>query len=481
MIPFPPFEPDKSPFNGGAGDNLKNCLPVADGWGPMPSLSVISEALPGTFKNGAYVRTSSGDFVVIAGTSTGLYRLDTTDFSWVDISGPSAPYNVPLNDLWSFTLFGPNLIANSLGDVPQTYDIDAGGNFADLGGSPPVAKFSWAAGDFLVLAHLANEPSALQWSGLNNSAYWTIGQRGADKQLLPSGGEIMGGIPDQRGALVILRDAMQYMQFAPSSGYTFTFSPANEKRGTVAPYSIVQIGPGQFVYLSEDGFFSGVAGQPIGAERVDRWFFQNADPARLVDVIGVADPYQKIVWWQFATPAGSKLLLGYDWQLDRWCYSDQDVSQMVALTTPGITWDGLDALYATIDDVDEPFDSRLFTGGRPTFAAFTTDQKLAYFTGPNKAATLETADIELVPGSRAFVNGGRVQTDCTGFTMEIGAADFHGDSFTYKSAVSPSTRSGHLPFRASGRLHKFRMNIPAGEEWSHVTGIAPFFTPEGKQ
>jgi hypothetical protein len=298
---------------------------------------------------------------------------------------------------------------------------------------------------------------------------------------LPAGGEIMGGIPDQRGALIIQRNAMQYMQFAPGSGYTFTIAPANEKRGTVAPHSIAQIGPGQFLYLSEDGFFSGVAGQPIGAERVDRWFFENVDQAFLGDVKGVADPYQKIVWWQFVKPDSTKLLLGYDWQLDRWCYSDQDVSQMVALSTPATTWDGLDALYANIDAVDVPFDSRLFAGGRPTFAAFTTDNKLAYFTGANKAATLETADIELVPGYRAWVNGGRVQTDCTGFTVEIAKADFHGGTFTYKSAVSPSTRSGHLPFRASGRLHRFRMNVTAGEDWTHVSGINAMYVSEGMQ
>lgn len=481
MIPLPLFEPDKSPFNAAASDNLKNCLPVADGWGPMPSLTEISDSLGAECKGAVYVRTSSGTYTVVAGTETALYKLNTSDFSWTDISGASAPYSVPTGDLWQFTVFGTKLIANTLGDVPQVYDIEAGGTFADLGGSPPTAKFSWAAGDFLVFGYLTGEPNAVQWSGLNNSAYWTIGEQGSDKQILPSGGEIMGGIADQRGALIIQRNAMQYMQFAPGTGYTFTFSPANEKRGTIASNSVAQIGPGQFVYLSEDGFFSGVAGQPIGAERVDRWFFENVDQAYLADVKAVADPFQKIVWWQFPTVNATKLLLGYDWQLDRWCYSDQDVSQMVALSTPAITWDGLSALYTTIDEVAEAYDSRLFAGGRPTFAAFTTGNKLAYFTGSNKAATLETAAVELVPGMRSWVNGGRAQTDCTDFTAEIGAADYHGDTFTYKTAVSPSTRSKHIPFRASGRLHRVRFNIPAASDWTHMTSVTLFAAAEGEQ
>jgi hypothetical protein len=481
LIPFAPFEPDKSPFNGAASEATKNVLPIADGWGPMPSLQEISASLGAQCRGAVYVRTSSGTYAVIAGTATALKKLNTTDYTWDDISGASAPYSVPENDEWSFTVFGTTLIAHTLGDDIQAYDIESGGSFADLAGSPPRAKYSWVAGDFLVLGYLTDEPRAVQWSGLNDPEYWTISERGADKQTLPAFGEIMGGIGDERGSIITQRGGMRYMQFAPSSGYTFTFSVANEVRGTVAPRSIVQIGPGQFVYLSEDGFFMGKDGVPIGAERVDNWFFENIDKTYLQDVKGVADPYQKIVWWQFQTATGARLLIGYDWQLDRWCYSDQDVTFMVALTTPGITWDGLATLYATIDDVTAPFDSRLFTGGRPTFGAFTTGNKLAYFTGANKAATLETAEIEPAPGMRAFVNGGRAVTDASSFTVEVGTADFHGDSITYKAAVSPSTRSGHLPLRASGRLFKYRLNIPSGQDWSVASAITPEVVPEGKQ
>ena len=95
-IPFGPFEPDKSPFEASVSQNVVNALPVANGWGPMPGLSVISQPLPSPCRGAVYVRTSTGTYSIIAGTETGLYRLDTTDYSWIDISGPSAPYSVPL-------------------------------------------------------------------------------------------------------------------------------------------------------------------------------------------------------------------------------------------------------------------------------------------------------------------------------------------------------------------------------------------------
>lgn len=481
-IPFPPFEPDRSPFVTGVGENLRNCIPVVDGWGPFPELVSYSQALPGPCLGAIYVRTGTGAFKIIAGTETGLYQLDTTDFSWTDISGPSAPYAVPEGDRWSFTQFGNRLIATNIADPVQSFDVDIGIAFEDLGGSPPQAKYVWNAGDFLVLGHLATGTNRIQWSGINDASYWTVGERGSDFQDFPDGEEVTGGIPEPLGAIVIQRTAMQYMRFDPVSGYTFTFSPANPARGSNAPLSIVQIGSGDFFYLSESGFFRGVEAAAIGAQRIDDWFFANVNLDLIPSVRGVADPYQKIVWWQFETINAERVLLGYHWQLDRWCYADANVTEMVDLVTPGITWDGLFDIYPDgIDTIDVPFDSRLFAGGRPTFGAFTDDNELGFFSGQNRAATLQTALVELSPSMRTMINAARVETDCRDFTLRTGVVDFHGQVPTFGVAMSPSARSGLVPLRASGRLHAFRMEIEAGSTWTKVTNIRPEGITEGRQ
>jgi len=482
LIPFSPFEPDKSPFEISSSSNVVNALPVANGWGPMPGLTEISAALASECRGAVYVRNSAGVYKVIAGTETRLYELDTTNYTWTDISGAGAPFAVPLNDSWTFTRFGNQLVAHNIANPIQVYDIEAGGTFAALAGSPPNAKYSWVSGDFLVLGYLAGASGekTIRWSALNNITAWTIGKNGADVQELPEGDEVMGGFGDQGGFTVIQRSGMQFFPFAPSSGFTFTRTVLNPKQGTLAPRSIVSIGPGQFFYLSEDGFFGGVNRQPIGAERVDDWFLEQIDQNYLADVQGVADPFEKIVWWKYRTAGGTFRRLGYDWQLDRWCTTDIQVGEMVALATPAITWDGLDLLYATIDDAVEPFDSRLFSGGRPTFATFTSDNKLAYFTGPNLQATIDTAEVEIDGMTRAFVNGARVITDATTFTLADGVQAYHGDTVTFSTA-NTANRAGLVPFRSDGRLHKFRLIIPEATTWSIASAVNVNAQQSGEQ
>jgi hypothetical protein len=139
-------------------------------------------------------------------------------------------------------------------------------------------------------------------------------------------------------------------------------------------------------------------------------------------------------------------------------------------------------LYSKIEDVVEPFDSRLFTGGRPTFATFTTDNKLAWFTGPNLQATIDTADIEIDSNTRTFVNEARVITDAPRdqFTLADGVSAYHGDTITFSSANS-ANRAGVVPFRSDGRLHKFRLTINEGAVWSIASAVNAHGLGSGEQ
>ncbi len=476
MIQFSPFEPDKASFNPMASELSVNAIPVADGWGPMPSLIPYSDALPGPCFGATIVRDSDGGFFVIAGTQSALYRLTGT--SWTAISGPSAPYSVADADRWQFARFGSQLIATALGQPPQVLDVDLGGNFADLANAPE-AKFVCVAGDFVVFGHLLNEPYTLKWSGINDPTYWTVGERGSDFQILPDGDEITGLFGAPRGAAVFQRNAMRTMTFNPASGYTFTIDVAHPTRGSLAPLSIVQIGPGDFMFLSQDGWFRGwgLSVTPIGVERVDKWFFDAIDTADLAIVRCVADPFEKIVWAQYPIQAGGYTLLGYKWSLDRWCTADNaGITELVSLVTQAAT---IDSIADTINSVDIAIDSRFFKGGSPIFTGFTTDNVLAIFDGAPRAATLATAEIEHAAPLRSFVNGARVYGDTTNFTLKVGKRDYLGGTKTFTADIAPSTVTGLVPLRVSARLHQYVVTVADGASWNNIAGIEPRAQAEG--
>lgn len=482
MIPFPPFEPDRSIYEPSASVNAVNVAPRVDGWGPMPSASIYTLALPDVYKGAISVRKTDGTYRTIAGTSSGLYELNMSTFDWDDISRTSGGvYSVPPGDDWSFEVFGTNLIAANLADDIQVLDIEAGLNFAALGGTPPKAKYLWTAGDYLVAGHISGKPNQIRTSGINDATFWTIGQRGADLQDFPDGEEIMGGIGSQQGAIIFQRTKIRSMTILPSGDYSFRTDVMNPSRGVIAPLSIAQIGPGQFVYYSADGFFMGAEAVPIGRERVDRWFSSTIDRTYISTIKAMVDPFEKIVWWTAQDVNGTLFRLGYSWALDRWCYADAVVTGMTAVVSPGISFDNADTYWASFDAASEPFDSLRVTGGSPVLGIFDEDNKLGTATGPNIAATMDTADVEINPGRRTFLQEGHVNTDSDSFTLAAITSDKHGGTRTQGTPVSPYAATGICHFRSSARLHALRIAIPAGTVWNTVTGVDVVARPEGRR
>ncbi len=471
IIPFPAFSPDRAAYSTDATDVALNVIPIADGWGPMASFVPYADALPSAPRGSITARNSSGTQVTIIGTATALYRVES-DGSLTDVSGPSAPYSVPDDDEWSFDLYGDRIVAANITDDIQYYDISTSTDFADLPGSPPKARFVKVIGDFLAVYQLADDKSAIAWSGINNSEQWVPGEELSDTNSFPDGGELQAISVNGSGAILAFREGFRTMTFSPDSGYVFTFSPLAEGNGCSSPLSLVEIGRGDFVYYSDTGFYRGASATPIGAERVDRWITEVAPESARGKIKGVADPFRKIVLWRYEDAGGNGYLLGYSWQLDRWFQSDTPVSGLGVFATPSLTLEDLDALYpAGLDSIPFSLDSSAFSGGRPSFSGFDASYRLGFFTGLSQAVTIETGANEFSPGTRAFVNDVRAITDAENHSMLIGMYYDHGYDPDWTIEVAPNPRSKLMNFRADARLHKFRFKIPSGENWTTATAI----------
>lgn len=491
MILHPDFAPDRSRYAIDATSVIVNCLPIADRWGPMPALVEVSEALPSACRGAISVRSLAGSWVSFAGTTTKLYKLDTTDYSFDDYTRlVGGDYNVPSTDRWCFKPIGSTLVATNINDVVQYIDIDSGTNFAALPGSPPQAKYAESVSEFLVLGHLANLPNFVQWSEVGNIEGWTRGVNGAGRQELASGGEVQGVFAVQGGAYVFCRSMIHAMTLTWDAG-SFRFDVVNSARGAISPLCIVPIAPGKYFYLAEDGFyiFDGQGDTAIGFERVDRWFLDGdslslaseVDRQNLADTRGFLDPFRKVVWVQYPKSTGGYGLLGYNFALagrdgkpGRWFMADFSVEEIVSLATAGVTIGGLQDMFGTVGAIDVPFGSRLLTGGKPTIGAFTSGHKLAYFTGGNLAATIESADIQLTPGRRSalYEVGLGGEFDPADITIQVGTKGRQGESLSWSSAYPMQADSGgQFMTGDDGRYHRVRVTIPADSVWTSHTGI----------
>lgn len=476
-IPLSPFEPDKAAYNVAAADMVVNALPIADGWGPMPSLDEIIpvdgevgeesvetiEGCLGVF----HARTASGTVATFAGTAAKLYRFNETDLVWDDISRETSDYAA--SSRWVFVQFGSRVLATNGTDPIQKLDLNSDTAFENLPGNPPVCRSLIAVGDFLVALGIDGAPDTVQWCGINNTEQWEIGKSGADLQPMPVGGDVMNGVPVSSGAIIFLRSAIRAMSFALDSGFVFSFTDVTLERGLAAPYAVAQIGQDDFVYYSPSGFYRG--NNAIGSERLNKWFSETIDSDYLEDMDCSVDPFRQVVWWRFRARDAQNYLLGYNWMLDRWCYSDIQFQALATVVTPSVTIDGMDKYFDTIDDVDVPFDSRFWQSGQPTFGGISANGRLAFMSGDNLATDLYTAEVSPADPYRFFVNGARLDSDAINYTITLGTSDYKGQGIAWRQPVTPSTRTRFCGVKGDGRMLKFKISIPAGAIWKSATTI----------
>lgn len=471
-IPFGPFEPDKATSNPGSSPWILNALPRADSWGPQPSLQEISDALGAPCKGCFSCQRMDGAWATFAWTAKKAFKLDPTTNTWQDVTRTSGgDYDVPLNNLVVARKFGPYVITANGFDELQVFNVETpSAAFSNLGGNPPRARGLEVIGDFLVAYNMVGEPGRLQWCEINDVTGWTIGQNLSDYNDLPDLGSIQYIVPFSGGGIVCCSLGFMSMNFALNTNWVFTFALIHKARGVSSAYAVVPIGPGDFIYHSYEGWYR--QDNPIGGERVDRWFTAFSNTTEIINMQGALDPYGKVAWFRFLAKDDAYYMLGYNFLLDKWCLSDNQLSALMRVGNPFVTIDGMDALFPTIADIDIPYDSTFWVGGSPAFGGVSADGKLAYQAADAAKAVFETSSIALGGGmERVLVNGGRAATDSVSYSAEIATADYSGGALTWRLPVSPSARTKSIPFRADGRHHKVRFTIPPGSVWTFMQGV----------
>lgn len=481
---FGPWQPDVYDLNAPLLRNASGVLPGANGYEPWQGLTAyMTNALAAACRGAVMARKEDGSFTIYAGTATRLYKFDTATTAWTNVTRTvGGDYTVPDDAYWSFAQSGDTMYAAQVGDAMQSIDIGSGANFAAVSGAPQGAYLR-VVGDQLMVAGMAATPSRVQWSGTNDPTFWTRGARNSDWQDFPDGGVITGITPLEAG-LILQEGAIRRYAAVPDRRL-FQFALVEESRGCIAPQSLTVLGSTAF-YLSNDGWYAtgGVQSDPIGQDVIDHWFLDLLNRDRLGAVIGAADPRHRRVFWAFpsAGNTGSELdvMLCFDLKTKRWTYTeDVDTAFIFPAATPGLTLEGLDGISGSIDALPFSLDAAFLRGGAPQLAGFNSADKLCFFNGNNLAALIETGDVLPSSGTRNFVRGIAVATDASGVMVQVGTKERPQDSISWRAAQGLNRR-GIAPTRASGRVHRGRFTIAAGEDWSNLQGFEPDAVPEGQ-
>ena len=483
MLAWGDWRPDTSDYEGTSVHNILNVMPRGDGYGPFPSFSAFSGAMAATCRGAFYALKSDGTVITFAGTSTKLYRMSNTDFTWVDVSLGSSTYSaLSATAQWQFAQFGNLVFATQANAVLQVYDLSSSTNFANCAGSPPQAAYISVVGRFLVLSGLLSNPYRIQWSGLNATTTWTSGTNSSDYQDFPDGG-IVRGVAGGEAGIVFQDQAIRRMSYVPGSPIIFQIDRITQDKGLFAPYSIVRAGEIIFFYAGQ-GFHKIVPGgipEQIGREKVDRTFLTDLDRGNLQLFMGAADPRSTRIYWAYKSNSGSTGLydkiLGYDYLLDRFFPVSSSGEYLLGISQTGLTLENLDSISSSLDALTLSLDVYA-TAVQPEIAQFSSSHVLGFFRGTNLEGTIESSE-QGDDEQRMTIKGFRPITDAATLYGSLLYRDTQQTTPVYTNEVAINTRTGRCDMMRDTRYSRFKIRIPAGTSWTFSAGIIPDVTANG--
>lgn len=485
FIPFGTYRPDVSDLRGEHSILLSNVLPRGDGYGPFPGVSALSSAAAAAVRGAFFARKSDGSVVIFAGTSTKLYKLNNTTYAWGDVSKAAGTYTaLPSTDQWQFAQFGNYVFAVQANIVPQVFDLSSSTEFADLGGSPPQARYISVVGKFVVLSGLLSNPFRIHWSGLNATTTWTSGTSSSDYQDFADGGIVRGVAGGETG--VIFQDGViRRMTYAPGSPLIFQIDRVTTDIGLYAPLSLI-CANGKVYFLASQGFYEMEPNgfpMPIGREYFDRTFIAEYDSGNSQLMIGVGDPKAGRVFWAYKTLSGTTGLfdkiLCYDIALKRATVITQSGEYISSISQPGVTLESLNSISGSIDSLTQSLDS-FNSSVTPELGIFDSTHILGLFRGNNLEATLETGEQAQQDNLRIYVSGIRPITDAPTVYASLTTRE------TAQATATTSTESlvnsvGVCPMRVSTRYARAKLRIPAATTWTYATGVEADAMPDGQK
>lgn len=467
-INFGEWMPDQPGLTGALMD-AKNVVSQAVGYGPLPTAAIFSAAASENLTTLVAGKTPANATKLFAAGSTKIY----------DVSGVGALTNASksggytpnaFNDRFRFTQFGNVIIGTNYSDPVQSYTLGTSTLFADLSASAPVCRYLTVVRDFVVAAYISSGgstyPSRVQWSDINDETNWTPGATSqADHQDIADGGHIIGIRGGEYG-LILLEKAIVRMSYI-GTPLIFQFDNISRGKGCIAAGSIAQT-QGVTFFLSDDGFYmcDGQNVTPIGSEKVDRYFFADADEGAFDVMSAAVDPVRKLVIWNYKTTFAQRKLIIYNFKTQKWTYGDAGADYISDASTSAVSLDSLDSISASIDALSVSLDSILYMGGK-YFLGGTYGAYVVTYNGSPATGNIITGDINV--GGRSIINLARPQIDNGSANVAVASRTLLSDQVIFGTAVSADSEN-RVSLRSNGNYHRLQIT-PTGNNWKTAIAI----------
>ena len=473
-LTFGEWMPDQ-PSVSGALTDAKNVVSQAIGYGPFPAPVTFSTSNAAENLTSLYAaKKPNGDTELFAAGATKIYTVTGVGA----ITQVKTGMTTGANDRVRFTQFGKTVITTNNADKLQAWTLGTSTSFADLSATAPIAKFITVVRDFVVCANTyessAQQQYRVRWSAINNETDWTEDvNTQSDYQDIPDGGQIVG-IRGGEFGLVFLERAIHRMTYV-GTPFIFQFDNISRNKGCMVAGSIAQY-QGITFFLSDDGFYmcDGQNVSTIGAEKVDRFFLEDASESDYGTMSAAVDPIRKLVIWNYKSVNGTRNLLIYNFKTQKWTYGDAGTDFLSEASTASVTLEQLDSLSASIDALTTSLDSPLFIGGK-YFLGGTLATRVMSFTGANQTAVISTGDLDI--GANSVVTLARPIVDNGSATVAIASRTLLNQGVSFNTAVAASSEN-RVSLRSAGRYHRLKVT-PTGANWDNAISVDVDVTPQG--
>jgi hypothetical protein len=473
-LTFGEWMPDQ-PSVSGALTDAKNVVSLAIGYGPFPTPVTFSSSNAAENLTSLYAaKQPDGNTALFAAGLSKIYTVSGVG----TITQVKTGMTTATADRVRFTQFGKTVITTNNADKLQAWTLGTSTAFADLSATAPIAKFITVVRDFVVCANIKESGDQSQyrvrWSALNDETDWTENvNTQSDYQDIPDGGQIVG-IRGGEFGLVLLERAIHRMTYV-GTPFIFQFDNISRGKGCMVSGSIAQY-QGVTFFLSDDGFYmcDGQTVTAIGAEKIDRFFLQDASESDYGTMSSAVDPIRKLVIWNYKTVNGNRSVIIYNFKTQKWTYGDAGTDFLAEASTSAVTLESLDSISGSIDALTTSLDSQLYVGGK-YFLGGTLATRVMTYTGVNQAAVISTGDLDI--GANSVVTLARPIVDNGSANVAIASRTLLNQGVSFNTAVAASSEN-RVPLRSAGRYHRLKVN-PTGDNWDNAISVDVDITPQG--